>query len=88
MESLLSDLWDVVMEVLHSSKNKKSSTQEASGNRSGFKERAGNYVRMSDAKLRKANHNVEQLSDPDHVTTNATSSQCGAQLYILKTTRQ
>ena len=34
------DLWDVVTEVLHSSNHKKPSTQEASGNRSGFKEAA------------------------------------------------
>ena len=33
------DLWDVVIEVVHSL-NKKSSTEEVSGNRSGFKEAA------------------------------------------------
>ena len=80
-------MWDVVIEVLLSSNYKKSSTQEAPGNRSGFKEAAGNCVRMSNAKLKKKDdQNVEQLSNPDHVTTNATSSQCEAQLYI--STRQ
>ena len=43
------DLWDVVIEVLHSLNYKKSYTQEASGNRSGFKETAGNCARMSNA---------------------------------------
>ena len=81
------DLWDVVIEVLHSSNHKKSSTQEASGNRRGFKEAAGNCVRMFNAKLRKGNHNVEQLSNLDHVTTNATSSQCKAPLYIFRRQR-
>ena len=38
------DLWDVVVDVLHSSNNKKSSTQEASGNRSGFKEASGKLL--------------------------------------------
>ena len=47
------DLWDVVIEVLHSSNNKKSPTQDASGNTSGFKEAAGNISHMSNTKLRK-----------------------------------
>ena len=67
------DLSDVVTEVLHSSNNKKSSTQEASGNRSGFKEAAVNCLRMSNAKLREGSRDVDELSNLDHVTTNATS---------------
>ena len=47
------DLWDVVIEVLHSSNNKKSPTQDASGNRSGFKEAAENCLRMSNTKWQK-----------------------------------
>ena len=83
------DLWDVVIEVLHSSNNKKSSIQEASGNRSGFKESAGNCLRMSCSKLGKGNQNVEQLSDLDHVTTNETSSHNVKRgCTFLKTTRQ
>ena len=78
------DFWDAVTEVLHTSNNNKSSTQEASGNRSGFKEAAGNCARMSNTKLRKGSQKVEQLSNLDHVTTNATSSQCEAQLYIFE----
>ena len=81
MDGILAlDFWDAVTEVLHTS-NSKSSTQEASGNRSGFKEAVGNCARMSNTKLRKSNQKVEQLSNLDHVTTNATSSQCEAQLY-------
>ena len=38
------DLWDVVENVLHSSNSKKSSTQEACGNRSGFKEASGKLL--------------------------------------------
>ena len=79
------DLWDMVTEVFHSSNQKKSSTQQASGNRTGFKEAAGNCVRMSNVKLKKkGNQNVEQLSNLDHVTTNATSSQCEAQLCVFE----
>ena len=74
----------VVIEVLHLSINKKSSTQEASGNRSGSKETEGNCMRMSNARLRKGNQNFEQLSNLDHGTTTATSSQCEAQFYIFE----
>ena len=47
------DLWDVVIEVLHSSNNKKSSTAKTSGNRSSSLEAAGNCLRMSNNMLRK-----------------------------------
>ena len=52
------DLWDVVIDVPHSSNNNKSPTEEASGNRSGFKEAAGNCSRMSNTKLRRGKQNV------------------------------
>ena len=69
------DLWDVVIEVLHSSNTSKSSTQGATGNCS----------RNSDTKLKKkGNRDVDQLSDLDHVVTNASSSQCEVQLYIFE----
>ena len=61
----------------------KSSAQEASGNRSGSKEAEGNCMRMSNARLRKGNQNVEQLSNLDHVTTNPTSSRCEAQFFFF-----
>ena len=48
----------VVIEVLHLLLNKKSSIQEVSGNRNGFKEAAGNCLRMSSAKLKTGNQNV------------------------------
>ena len=39
---------------------------------------------MSNIKMKKkGNQNVDQLSNLDYVTTNATSSQCEAQLYIF-----
>ena len=62
MDGILAfDLWDVVIEVLHSSSNKKSSTQEASGY----------SLYMLNTKLtKKGNHNVDQLSNLDHVLTN------------------
>ena len=39
---------------------------------------------MRNAKLRKGNQDVEQLSNLDHVTTNPTSSQCEAQFHIFE----
>ena len=66
------DLWDVVKEVLHSSNNKKSSILGA----------AGNCLRNINTKLT-GNQNVDQLSDLDHVASNASSSQCDAELYIF-----
>ena len=69
------DLWDVVIEVLHSSNNKKSSTQGA----------AGNCLQKFNTKFRKkGTQYVDQLSDVDHVATNANSSQCEAQLCIFE----
>ena len=82
MESLPLICGDVVTEVSHSSNNKKSSTQEASGNRSGFKRAAGNCLHMSNAKLRKGRWNVEQWPRTQlllHVKRSCT---------FLKTTRQ
>ena len=60
-----------VIEMLHSSNNKKSSFQEA----------AGNSLHMPNTKLKKkSNQKVDQWSNLDHVATNASSSQCEAQL--------
>ena len=68
------DLWDVVIEVLHSSITTKSSTKGA----------AGNSLHMPNTKSKnKGNQNVDQLSNLDHVTTNASSSQCEANLCIF-----
>ena len=67
--------WDVVIDVLHSSNNTKSSTQGAAGNR----------LRNSNTILKKkGNRDVDKLSDVDHVVTNASSSQCEAQLCIFE----
>ena len=65
------DLWDVVMEVLHSSNNKNSSILGAAGSC------LRNVTRLT------GNQKVDQLSDLDHVATNASSSQYGAELYIF-----
>ena len=59
-------LWDVVIEVLYPSKSTELPTHGA----------AGNCLRNSNTKLKKkGNRDVDQLSDLDHVVTNASSSQ-------------
>ena len=81
------DQWDLVIEVLHSSNNKKSSTHEAAGNNKHMlhKGTAGNSLHMPNTKLKKeGNQNVDQLSNLDHVVANATSSQCEAQLCFFE----
>ena len=77
------DLCDVVIEVLHSSNNRKSSTQEAAGNSLHMLDKggAGNRLHMPNTKLKKTcDQNVDQLSNLDHVATNASTSQCETQL--------
>ena len=69
------DLWDVVIEVLHSSKNTDAPTQQAARNR----------LRNSNTKLkRRGNRDVDELSNVDRVVTNASSSRFEAQLCILE----
>ena len=69
------DLWDVVIEVLHSSNNTKSSIQGAAGNR----------LRNSNTKSkRQRNRDVDELSNVDHIVTDASSSRSEAQLYIFE----
>ena len=71
------DLWDVMIEVLHSLKNTRSPTQQAQGNLS----------RNSNTKLKKrGTRDVDELSIMDHVVTNVNSSQCEGQLYIFDDT--
>ena len=75
------ELWDVVIEVLHSSKNTDTPTQRAAGNRLRKKLRSTN----SNTKFkRRGTRQVDELSTVDHVTTNANSSQCEAQLCIFE----
>ena len=58
-----------MIEVLHSSKIKKSSFQEA----------AGNSLHMPNTKLKKnGDQNVDQMSNLDYVATHTSSSQCEA----------
>ena len=68
------DLWDVVMEVLLSSKKTESPTQEAAGNR----------LRKSNTKLKNnGNRYVDEVSNVDYVVTDAISSQGENQLYTF-----
>ena len=75
MNGLLAlDLWDVVIEVLRSSKGTKTPTNPA-----------GNCSRNHKSQSKqKENRDVDQLSHMDHVTTNANSSQGESQLYIFE----
>ena len=72
MDGILAlDIWDVVIEVLPSSKNRKSSTQGA----------ARQCLQNSNTKFKKkSNRNVDNLSDLNYMVTNASPSQCEAQL--------
>ena len=75
LNQLALDLRDVVIEVLHSSNNRKSSTQGA----------AGHCLQNSNTKFqKKGNRNVDQMSDLDHMVTNASSYKNKAQLCIFE----
>ena len=72
------DLWDEVIEVLHSSKKTDTPTQQAAGNSLRNEVRSTN----SNTKLeRRSNRDVDELSNVDHVVTDAGFE---AQLYILE----
>ena len=76
MDGLLAlDLWDVVIEVLRSSKSTDSPTHQAAGNCSRNRKSKPKH---------KGTHDVDQLSHVDYVTTNASSSQGESQLYIFE----
>ena len=64
------DLWDVVIEVLRSSKSTKTPTNSAAGNCSRNQQ--------------KGNRDVDHSSHVDYITTNANSSQGESQLYIFE----
>ena len=75
------DFWDVVTEMLHSSKNTNTPTQQAAGNCLREEVRSTN----SNTKLRRSgNRNVDERSNADHVVTNASSSQCEARCIFSK----
>ena len=68
------DLWDVLMEVLRSSKRTKTPTHGA----------AGNCSRNHKSKPKhKGDRDVDQVSHVDCVTTDAKSCQGESQLYIF-----
>ena len=83
------DLWDVVIEVLHSAKNTHQAVKDhcrKEGRRSSATNRAPGEIRSTNPKTklkRSGNRDVDELSNVDHVVTNASSSQFGAQLYIF-----
>ena len=92
MDGLLAlDLWDVVIEVLHSSKNTHQAVRDHCR-----KEKVDDQVPRSRAPgetrstypntkpKRSGNRDAEQLSHVDYVTTNAFSSQCEAQWYVFE----
>ena len=78
----LLDLRDVVIEVLQSSKNRETPTQQAAGNRLRKEVRSTN----SNTKFKKKEVTgmLMNCRIVDHVVTIARSSQCEAQLYILE----
>ena len=79
------DLWDVVINVLHSSNNVPP-TQKISAPNNKPKGAAGNcrHNAQNTTLKKEGDRNVNQLSNPDHVATNAQSSQGKAQLYIFE----
>ena len=75
-------LWDVVIEVLRSSNNNQPQTKQATGNRS--REKTSKPKQASGNRCDVRDCSVDQLSNVDHVTTNANSSQGESQLYIFE----
>ena len=57
------DLWDVVIEVLHSWNNNTPPTQENSGNESRAKGAAGNCMRTSNVRLKEGTHQRTKSND-------------------------
>ena len=84
MDGILAlDLWDVVIEVFHSSNNNTPPTQQNSAKQrqsQGSSRKSLALFRLR----REGNQNVEQLSNLDLVAINATSCHCKAQLYIFE----
>ena len=81
----LLDLWDVVIEVLHSSNAKTQTIQNDSADEGRVNELRETAASTSNVKLRKqGNHNVDQLSNLDHVATNANSARSEIQLKIFE----
>ena len=84
------DLWDVVIGVLHSSKNTHQAVRDHCRKEKVDDQVQGNLVRgeiwSTNPKTkfkRSGNRDVDELSNVDHVNTNASSSQFQAQLYIF-----
>ena len=85
------DLWDVLIEVLHSSKN----THQAVRNHCRKEEvddqvprnRARSEIQSTNSNTktkRHGNREVEELSNVDHVVTSGKLFQCKAELYIFE----
>ena len=85
------DLWDVVIEVLHSSKNTHQAMRDHSRTRKVDdqvpRSRARSEIRSTNSNTkskRNSNPEVDELSDVDHVVTSAKLSHFEAQLYIFE----
>ena len=76
------DLWDLVIEVFHSSPNQLNNTKDqVRGNLS--RDTTTNKHTQNKTKVA-TQHTKFDLSDVDHVSSNAKSSRFGAMLYILR----
>ena len=75
------DLWDVVIEVLNSSKNNTHTHIKHAEINVG--EKSGAQIPNPSLK-RRGKRDVDELSNVDHVVTNASSSHSEAQLYIFE----
>ena len=81
------DLWELVIEVFHSSPNQSKKTKDQVLGDSS-RNTTSNKHTQNQTKIPTHHDNLE-LSDVDYVSSNAKSSQFGAMLYIfLKTTKQ
>ena len=83
MDVLLAlDLWDLVIEVLHSTNNTQRPNRPAPGNWCGTGNHSSNKTRTK-TPTERSNRDVDQLSHVDYVPSNTHSSQGVSQLYIF-----
>ena len=79
------DLWDVVIEVLHSTNNTERPIRQAPGNWCGTGNRSSNKTKTKTPSERSnPDVDLDPLSNVDDVPSNARSSQSESQLYIFE----
>ena len=84
MDGLLAlDLWDVVIEVLHSTNNTKRPLRLDPGNWCGTGNHSSNKTKTK-MPTERSNRDVDQWSNVDYVATNTHSCQGESQLYIFE----